>query len=213
MDETAQPRLRLVRDQEVAADEPPNPAPTAGRRDPSTSGSYEPTNFADAFTHNYALVHRMLRTCGVESALLDDAAQDVFIVVHRRWGDYDGSRAFRSWLLGIVRKVASSYRRTGRRLRARIERLVPPSQPELERRIEHREQLARVEAFVESLGSRHREVFVLAELESLTAPEIAEILGLKLNTVYSRIRVARERFADWHQRERNRGGGHRVRTR
>jgi RNA polymerase sigma-70 factor (ECF subfamily) len=201
MSETARPRLRLVGD------------PDAARlQDPHESG---PSSFADAFRRHYALVHRMLRVYGVDEALLDDAAQDVFVILHRRWDDYDGRTAFRSWLIGIVRRVASGYRRAGRRLRSRLEQLGAPASPaSVETRLAQREELERVGAFIAQLGTRHREVFVLAELEGLTAPEIAETLGIKLNTVYSRLRVARERFAAAMARERAREqeGGKRVRT-
>jgi RNA polymerase sigma-70 factor (ECF subfamily) len=44
------------------------------------------------------------------------------------------------------------------------------------------------------LDEKKREVLVLSELEELTAPEIAEALGINLNTVYSRLRLAREEF-------------------
>ncbi len=195
------PHLRLVGE----SDEPSRPA------EPATTA---PASFAEAFRSHYALAHRMLRVYGVEEALLDDAAQDVFIVVHRRWDDYDGRTAFRGWLVGIVRRVASGYRRAGRRLRNRLERVeTPPTPATIETRLLQREQLERIEAFIESLGTRHREVFVLAELEGLTAPEIAETLGIKLNTVYSRLRVARERFRATMARERAREeqGGKRAR--
>jgi RNA polymerase sigma-70 factor (ECF subfamily) len=169
------------------------------------SGESGPASFAEAFRRHYALVNRMLRVYGVDEALLDDAAQDVFIIVHRRWDDYDGRTAFRSWLIGIVRRVASGYRRAGRRLRSRLDRLSPTPAPACaETRLAQREELERVEAFIAQLGTRHREVFVLADLEGLTAPEIAETLGIKLNTVYSRLRVARDRFRAAMARERAR---------
>jgi RNA polymerase sigma factor (sigma-70 family) len=95
----------------------------------------------------------------------------------------------------IVRRVASGYRRAGTRLRARIQQIsAAPPIATVEAQLVEREELAQVELCIERLGTRHREVFVLAELEGLTAPEIAETLGIKLNTVYSRLRVARERF-------------------
>jgi RNA polymerase sigma-70 factor, ECF subfamily len=192
MSDSHRPRLRLVDDPDVA-DRPPETAEPG------------PASFADAFRRHYALVHRMLRVYGVDEALLDDAAQEVFIVVHRRWGDYDGRTAFRSWLIGIVRRVASGYRRAGRRLRSRLDRLEAPSAPaSVETRLAQREELERVGAFIAELSTRHREVFVLAEIEGLTAPEIAETLGVKLNTVYSRLRVARERFRATMARERAR---------
>ena len=43
---------------------------------------------------------------------------------------------------------------------------------------------------------------VMAELDGATAPEIAEALGIPLNTAYSRLRVARQRFADAARRLR-----------
>jgi RNA polymerase sigma-70 factor (ECF subfamily) len=176
------PRLRLVVEDE------PRPIERA-------EPEHGPSSFEEAFRRHYGMVHRMLGVYGVDDALLDDAAQDVFMVVHRRWGDYDGRTAFRSWLLGIVRRVASGYRRAGRRLRARLDQLhAPPQPPSIEVRLVQRETLEHVRASIASLGTRHREVFVLAELEGLTAPEIAETLGIKLNTVYSRLRAARERF-------------------
>jgi RNA polymerase sigma factor (sigma-70 family) len=186
-----------------------------GRDDAREQPDDEPSSFAEAFRRHYGLVHRMLGVYGVDDALIDDAAQDVFLVVHRRWDDYDGRTAFRGWLIGIVRRVASGYRRAGRRLRGRLERLAaPPQPPSIELRLVQREMLGHVRSAIEALGTRQREVFVLAELEGLTAPEIAETLGIKLNTVYSRLRVARDRFrtALARQRERDDRGGHDVRT-
>jgi RNA polymerase sigma-70 factor (ECF subfamily) len=209
MSPTAPTRLRLVGDGERPASEQ-----SESRRSEPERSEQGPSSFAEAFRRHYALVHRMLGVYGVDDALLDDAAQDVFLVVHRRWHDYDGRTAFRSWLLGIVRRVASSYRRAGRRLRDRLERwTTPPQPPSIEVRLVQRETLDGIRAAIDSLGTRQREVFVLAELEGLTAPEIAETLGIKLNTVYSRLRVARDRFrtALAQQRERVERGGHDVR--
>ena len=47
---------------------------------------------------------------------------------------------------------------------------------------------------LDDLDEALRIVFVLSELEQLTAPEIAEVLTINVNTVYSRVRVAREQF-------------------
>lgn len=162
-----------------------------------------PTSFAAAFRGNYALVHRMLREYGVEEALLDDAAQEVFLVVHRRWQDYDGRAAFRRWLLGITRRVASDYRRASRRARARLDKLSPRPRPASpERRVQTRQAVETIERFLAGLDARQREVFVLAEIQGMTAPEISELLGVKVNTVYSRLRLARERFDSFIARER-----------
>jgi RNA polymerase sigma-70 factor (ECF subfamily) len=52
-----------------------------------------------------------------------------------------------------------------------------------------------------------RTVFVLAELEQLSVPEIAEALGINLNTIYSRQRAARAQFDAALRRHRERRGG------
>ena len=206
-----QPRLRVV-----DGDHPTEPGEDPVSEECAESGARGRGTFAEAFRRDYAFAYRMLGVYGVEPALLDDAAQEVFLVVHRRWDDYDGRRAFRNWLVGIVRRVASTYRRAGRRRRARIQQLPQPAPPtSVELRLVQREELEQIDAFIARLGSRHREAFVLSELEGMTAPEIAEIVGVKLNTVYSRIRVARERFRQWDADRRKgqrpqQGGGDRA---
>ncbi|MGE3633430.1 MAG: RNA polymerase sigma factor, partial [Sandaracinaceae bacterium] len=55
-----------------------------------------------------------------------------------------------------------------------------------------------------TLDEERRAVFILAELEQMSAPEIADALDLKLNTVYSRLRVARQKFDEALARHRAR---------
>lgn len=61
-----------------------------------------------------------------------------------------------------------------------------------------------VERFLDAMDDHRREVFVLAELEQLTSPEISAALGVPLNTVYSRLRSARRAFASAAARHRAR---------
>jgi RNA polymerase sigma-70 factor (ECF subfamily) len=63
-----------------------------------------------------------------------------------------------------------------------------------------------VDQFLQRLNQDQRDVFVLAELEQLSAPEIATVLGVNLNTVYSRLRLARGEFAKAVARYRARDG-------
>lgn len=136
--------------------------------------------------------------------MVDDATQDVFMVVHRRLGDYDGRTPMLRWVLGIARNVALKYReraaRAAQRLRP-IEDEVEVVAPAYVTRgglgedaLARREAAAWVERFLDGLEEGKRVVFVLCEIEGLTAPEAAELLAIKLNTVYSRLRVARHRF-------------------
>jgi RNA polymerase sigma-70 factor (ECF subfamily) len=67
---------------------------------------------------------------------------------------------------------------------------------------ETRDKLRLVDDLLRALDDDKREVFVLAHLEQMTSPEIAEILDENLNTVYSRLRAAREQFEQALERHR-----------
>jgi RNA polymerase sigma-70 factor (ECF subfamily) len=136
-----------------------------------------------------------LQHLGLPRGSVDDALQDVFLVVHRRLPEFDGRTPLKNWLFGIARRVASEYRRGTRRAIRRLEVV-----PDLDLHPAGTRELTRVEAaelvrrFLTTLDETKREVFLLAEVEGMTAPEIARALGVKLNTVYGRLRAARLRF-------------------
>jgi RNA polymerase sigma-70 factor (ECF subfamily) len=140
---------------------------------------------------------------GVPDHAAEDAVQDVFLVVHRRLADFRGESTLRTWVYGIAVRVARNYRRGLRRRDVRTESSERPSQ--MERIAESidcapdallaRSEAARVLSRVlDELDDDLREVFVLAELEEMTAVEIAAILGTNSNTVSSRLRMARRAF-------------------
>jgi DNA-directed RNA polymerase specialized sigma24 family protein len=86
-------------------------------------------DFRAVFVEHYAFVWRTLAHFGVPRSALDDASQEVFAVVHRRLGDYDGRTAVRSWLWGIARRVTSTLQRGELRARRRLEVVQPPREP------------------------------------------------------------------------------------
>jgi len=166
-------------------------------------------------------VWRNLRRLGVPEGVLEDAAQDVFIVVHRRWDSYDADwSAVEPWLFGILLRVARSHRRSWwRRLKVFAlpeERAVEGTCPASHRTdpgmaAERRERVELLERVLGRLSPTKRAVFVMVELEELSVPQAAESLGLNLNTVYSRLRVARadfERALEEERREATREGAH-----
>ena len=154
---------------------------------------------ATLYRQEFAFVWRTLRYLGVPPASVEDAAQEVFIIAHRRLSIFDPTRAsIRSWLFGIARNTARHHHRAAqRRDPRRLERSAAgPSDPasDPEARIARVEAVELVERGLSALSDERREVFVLFEIEGLSAPAIAELLGLKLNTVYSRLARARGRF-------------------
>jgi RNA polymerase sigma-70 factor (ECF subfamily) len=158
---------------------------------------YKP-EFQALYRDHCAFVWRMLRRLGVPPANVADATQDVFVVIHRRLAFLRSSEVARSWVYGIVARVARDHRRTLRRkgLSAATDpdTLVDAGKSNAHDQLEQREAVALLDRLLETLSDKEREVLVLIELEQMTAAEIAEAIGTNINTVYTRLRAARRNF-------------------
>ncbi len=156
-----------------------------------------PPNLSQMFRCHLAFVRRNLGRLGVPTASVEDAAQDVFIVAQRHLDKFRGGTSERAWLSAIALRVASDYRRAAT-LRATIpihEVMPVAHQPSALDIVAHRQELGRANAALQHLSSAQRSVFLLADVEELTAPEIAERTQTKLATVYTRMLAARKRFS------------------
>jgi RNA polymerase sigma-70 factor (ECF subfamily) len=166
---------------------PTDPAPDPGRG----------VDLADVYRDHFAFVYRTLLRLGIPRSNVEDVAQDVFLVVRRRLGDYDASRSLPAWLFGIARRVASEWRRSTGRAQRRLDLLPPPPEGETAARgAELGEAAEIVRNFLADLDEDHRLVFVLSEIEGLSGTEISEALATNRNTVYTRLRKVRARFED-----------------
>ncbi len=156
-----------------------------------------PLRVEDVFRRHYAYVWRSLARLGVGAAQLDDATQDVFVVVHHRLAEFAGHAKLTTWLFEIVRRVALQYRR--QRCRSPIGVAIPTDhrdpRPGPFEQMTRIEALELMQAWLDELDDGKRIVFVMAELEQLQGPEIADRLGMNLNTVYARLRGARRHLA------------------
>jgi len=153
-------------------------------------------SFRALYEGHVDFVWRNLRRLGVRESDADDRTQEVFVVAHRRFDEFkDRGHGPRAWLFQIVLRVASDARRHRRRhpedpdggdavARVRVE----ASQADA---IARTEALSRLDAALATIEVGRRAVLLLHEVEEMTAPEIAEVLGIPLNTVYSRLRIAR----------------------
>jgi RNA polymerase sigma-70 factor, ECF subfamily len=161
----------------------------------SRADSLEAAKIAELFSAHADFVWRALRRLGVRSADVDDALQEVFLVVYRRLADYEDRGLMRAWLFSISRQFSSHYHRGVKRTQQRERGLVVSvTSPDLDEIVARREAERLVDAFLEELDEAQRMVFYLSDIEGLTAPEIAAALGVNLNTVYGRLRKARQRF-------------------
>jgi RNA polymerase sigma-70 factor, ECF subfamily len=155
-----------------------------------------PRTFPAVYAAHLDLVWRSLRSLGVPPASVEDAAQDVFLVVHRRLPEFAERSSLRTWVFGIVLHVARNHRRRERRKGGLcpLDTELAGGGPGPDQEAETAEALERLAEVLGDLDEAKREVFVMGELEQMTAPEIAEALGINVNTVYSRVRAARLAF-------------------
>jgi RNA polymerase sigma-70 factor (ECF subfamily) len=142
-----------------------------------------------------------LRRFGVAERSIDDALQDVFLIAHRKLDGFEGRSTHRAWLFGIALRVAREHRRRDTRLQL-DEAAVGAAIARPQTGIESRSEIERLDKILASLPDDQRAVFVMSEIEGFSAPEIADVLAVKLNTVYSRLRLARRIFERALARER-----------
>lgn len=155
-------------------------------------------DIARVYEAHFRYVFRCLRSLGVRDAVLDDALQDVFLVVQRKLSQFDGRAELRTWLYAIALRIARKYRtrsnRDGAPLQDARDAAESATYANAEATAESNQRLALARAALDALDQEKREVFVLARVEQMSAPEIASVVGVPINTVYSRLRAARQSF-------------------
>ncbi len=163
--------------------------------------------FDGVYDEYFSFVWRTLRRLGIPDAALEDVTQEVFFVVYRRLADFRGDSSLKTWIFGIVRRVVRTHRRTKARrptepLADREPRCLQPMPDETTERRQAQRILYRL---LDTLDDDKREVFVMVEIEGMSCPEIASAIGVNLNTIYSRLRAARQQFemtlADYRERQ------------
>ncbi len=163
-------------------------------------------DFDSVYADNATFVWRLLRGMGVTEALVPDAVQDVFVVVHRRLPESDFRHAVKTWLFEIAYRVACDYRRKQARIREH-----QPISDDLRATArtphddaEHAQSARLLNELLDAMDDDKRVVLVLSDVEEMTAPEIAEAIGVPLNTVYSRLRRARIELSEALTRRKRR---------
>jgi RNA polymerase sigma-70 factor (ECF subfamily) len=150
---------------------------------------------AEIFREYAPFVWRGLRRLGVPESDVEDVCQEVFVVVHRKLGDFEGRSSLKTWIYGICARTASDYRRSGR-VRREVVTDAPPEQAQegggQDDAVALRQARATLDRILDQLDDDKRSVFVLYEIEELTMAEVAEALGCPLQTAYSRLHAARK---------------------
>ncbi len=157
-----------------------------------------PPDFDAVYAEYFGHVSRWLRAFGAPASDADDLTQEVFLVVRRKLAGFDG-RHLAAWLYRITQRTASDHRRRAwfRRLVLRApvdpESLASPAR-DPHASLERRDAERIVAGVLAQMSDVRRTAFVLFELEGYSALEIAELEGIPVNTVYTRLHHARRDF-------------------
>ena len=174
-------------------------------------------SFEEVYQETFPFVWRTVRRLGVGDSTRDDVTQEVFVTVYRRLGEFQGRCSIKTWVFNILMGIVRNYRRTRRRKgrgHALTTAVVDPSvladagaDPS---ELASRAQAGRIlHDLLDELSEEKAVVFVMAELEGMTVPEISELVNANINTVYSRLRAARREFDEALARMHASGANHR----
>lgn len=175
---------------------PGRPAPTLAV---SSSLSDGPQPFRQLYDEHFAFVWRFAAHRGVPAARLEEAVQEVWVVVHRRLEDLEDLSRLGVWLAGITRNVVVNHlRRYGdEALRGPLD----AHEPDPAAALDHLDPAdvhgqkssgELVDVLLRKMSGRQREAFILCEMEGLSQPDAAEALGVPEGTLRARLFDARK---------------------
>ena len=164
-----------------------------------TAEAEAPLPFEALYERYFGFTWRALRHLGVPLTALEDAAQEVWIIVHRRLAGFEARSSARTWLFGIALNVARNRRRGLRRapaLQPLPEQLVC-ARPDPEHQHAGSETWRTLESFLDTLDEQRRAIFVSSLLEQLPAAEAAAATGVEVAQVYHQVRRLRQAFKEY----------------
>jgi RNA polymerase sigma-70 factor (ECF subfamily) len=126
---------------------------------------------------------------------------EVFMVVQRRLHEFRGDAKITTWLYRITERIVFDRRRKDRKLRwlglHRAEetgRALNSSTTSPVESIERQQSVALVYRILDTMDEKYRSVLILFEMESMSGEDVAKLTGMKLATIWVRLRRARAQF-------------------
>lgn len=151
--------------------------------------------FAALFGHFGPRVKAFLVKSGAEPSVAEDCAQDVMVTVWRKAHLFDPSRAsVATWIFTIARNRRIDLLRRDRRPEPEDLAWGPSHEPDQADVVEMNQETERLGAAIASLPEKQKVLIEKAFYGDLSHREIAEITGLPLGTIKSRIRLALDRL-------------------
>lgn len=182
----------------------PRVAPAGGRRGGSDApGATHAGEFRDVILPHLDGAYNLARYLTRDPVLSEDIVQDAVLRAFRAFGQFRGGSP-RAWLFMIVRNCCRTSLATGSRAATVVHDGVPDAAPEEhadpglnpEEALQRRSDAEQVRAAIEDIPEPFREAIVLRDLEELSYAEIAQISGVPIGTVMSRLSRGRSLLAD-----------------
>lgn len=155
-------------------------------------------SFRSMYESEFDYVWNTFGRLGVAERDREDLTQELFVLVHKKLDEYVASRPIRPWLFAFAFRIASDYRRLARhRVELFQERTseLPGTTISAEETCVQQEGRSLILRAIDLLSTERKPIFIMHELDGIAVPDIADALGIPLNTAYSRLRLARQDFA------------------
>lgn len=159
------------------------------------------TAFDEVYERYSPMVYNLALRLAGSTEEAEDLCQETFLKIYRHLAGFQGRSSLSTWIYRVALNNCRSRYRRQRRWRTR---LLPDSTEQLERledgrrgpeeRAVARDSVETISAAIVQLPRIFREAVVLRDIESLSYEEIAEVLGLRIGTVRSRIARGRDRL-------------------
>jgi RNA polymerase sigma-70 factor (ECF subfamily) len=183
----------------------------------SSAATRAKLDLAGVYAAQKGFVWLTLQRMGIRRPDLEDVFQDVFVIVHKRLHTYSPEAKLTAWLYGICLRSVARHRRRAFRRRERVDGVdANVAQPGVEswhaqtdspdERLRQQERQATLNALLDTLDPDHRVVVVMFEIEDQSCADIAEVTGVPVGTVHSRLHTARRKLAQAAERRRLQGG-------
>lgn len=178
-----------------------NPSAFSAHVEPTSGLVATALTFEALVESNADFVFRCLRRAGLDVATAEDAAQQVFLVASKKLSSIVAGHE-KGFLYATAKNVAAQQKRSAFRLRevewseesVGEEPRLADDGPSLDELLDQQRARALLDEVLASMPEKLRDVFVLSEIEELTAPEVSACLSIPLGTVASRLAKAREVF-------------------
>jgi RNA polymerase sigma-70 factor, ECF subfamily len=173
--------------------------------DPGAASGSSRVSSGDVFASYHAKIRRYILSMVHDPVEADDLTQDVFLQVHRKLSSVRDPDAVVSWLYRIATHVCyDRFRKASRQPKTESIDVGDTAggsslgdiadQLNLGRVLEQTEMSACVRSYIEDLSTEYQQVILLHDLEGLSNPQIAEMLGVSLDAIKIRLHRARRKL-------------------